>query len=158
MKLSLVFKMILCLLLCYGAAGVGSLFMGSVRSAWYANLIKPGFMPPGWLFGPVWTVLYTMMGISLFLVWRAGLESREVKAAVGAFLAQLLVNAMWTPVFFGWRMPGAALAVIGLLWLLILSTMLLFLRVSRGGAWLLVPYLAWVSFALVLNAAIVRLN
>lgn len=141
------------------AGAVGSLTVGSGGfQSWYASIPKPFFTPPSWVFGPVWTILYLLMGVAAFLVWRRGLGSRPVQVALGCFLGQLVLNALWSPVFFGWHRIGLALAVIVLLWAAILATVSLFFRVSRSAALLLVPYLLWVSFAVILNAAIWRLN
>lgn len=125
--------------------------------AWFAALIKPLWQPPNWLFGPVWTVLYLMMGVAAGLVWLRG-PSPLVRAALVAFGVQLLLNALWTPAFFGAHALGAALIVILALWLAILVCVVRFARVSRWAAALLVPYLAWVSFATALNAELLRLN
>ena len=146
------------LIMCYAAAFFGALFSGAYSSEWYASLAKPVFMPPDWLFGPVWTILYGMMAISLFMIWRKGLDKPVNRRAFMMFLAQLMVNAMWSPVFFGLRMPGFAFVVIILLWLLIVLTIVLSAKVSHLGAWLLVPYLGWVTFAIILNGAILYLN
>ena len=151
-------KLLASLIMCYTAAFFGAFFGGVARSDWYASLAKPEFMPPDWLFGPVWTILYGMMAISLFLVWRQGLDRPRGKTAFVVFLAQLIVNAIWSPVFFGLKMPELALIVIIILWLSICLTVAIFAKVSRLGAWLLVPYLAWVTFATVLNAAIAYFN
>jgi len=151
-------KLLASLTICYAAAFFSVLFSGASRSDWYASLAKPVFMPPDWLFGPVWTLLYGMMAISLFLVWKRKLDRPGGKAACVVFLAQLIVNAIWSPVFFGLKMPGLALIVIIILWLLIFLTVALFGKLSRLGAWLLVPYLAWVTFATVLNGSILHLN
>ena len=151
-------KFLTSILICHTAAFFGVLFSDASRSEWYASLTKPGFMPPNWLFGPVWMVLYGMMAISLYLIWRQGLARLGARTAVIVFLVQLIFNALWSPAFFGMKMPGLALVVIVILWLLILLTIAVFTKVSRLGAWLLVPYLAWVTFATVLNCAIVYLN
>jgi tryptophan-rich sensory protein len=142
------------------AAGViGSLAVtGQGFSSWYAAIQKPGFTPPGWVFGPVWTILYLLMGVAAFLVWQRGLGSRPVRTALVWFLVQLALNAAWTPVFFGLHRIGLALLVIVLLWVAIIVTMYYFFRVSRPAGLLLVPYLLWVSFATVLNASIWHLN
>ncbi len=142
------------------AAGViGSLVVGGQGfSSWYAAIEKPCFTPPSWVFGPVWTILYLLMGMAAFLVWQRGLGSRIVRIALVWFLVQLALNAAWTPVFFGLHRIGLALVVIVLLWGAILVTMYYFLRVSRSAGMLLVPYLLWVSFATVLNASIWHLN
>ena len=125
--------------------------------AWFGELIKPVWQPPNWLFGPVWTALYLMMGIAAGLVWLRG-PSQLVRSALVAFGAQLLLNALWTPAFFGAHALGGALIVILALWLAIFTTIVRFARVSRWAAALLLPYLAWVSFATALNAELLRLN
>ena len=142
------------------AAGVaGSLAVGGQGfTSWYATIQKPGFTPPGWVFGPVWTVLYLLMGVAAFLVWQRGLGSRPVRIALAWFLVQLALNAAWSPVFFGLHRIGPALVVIVLLWVAIVITMYHFFRLSRPAGMLLVPYLVWVSFATVLNASIWHLN
>jgi benzodiazapine receptor len=127
-------------------------------TSWYATIEKPAFTPPGWMFGPVWTILYLLMGVAAFLVWRRGLGSLLVRIALVWFLIQLVLNASWTPVFFGLHRIGLALLVIGLLWAAILITLYYFARVSRPAGLLLIPYLLWVSFAAVLNASIWHLN
>jgi benzodiazapine receptor len=138
---------------------IGSLVMvGGGPQSWYATLAKPSFTPPSWVFGPVWTLLYLLMGVAAFLVWRKGLASAGVKTALAWFLVQLGLNAAWTPVFFGLHRIGLALVVIVLLLAAIVVTTDRFLRVSRPAGLLLVPYLLWVSFATVLNAALWHLN
>ena len=124
---------------------------------WYASLKKPSWNPPGWIFGPVWSVLYQMMAVAAWLVWGRGGWSKQ-RRPLFVFLAQLALNALWTPLFFGWHRPGLAFAEIVLLWLAIAATMVAFRPVSRFAAWLLAPYLAWVSFAAVLNFTLWRLN
>ena len=121
--------------------------------AWYATLDKPPWTPPSWLFGPVWTALYMAMGLAAWGVWRAG-SGRPRRQALAAFGVQLALNALWTPVFFGLHRPGSALLVIGLLLVAIAVTIVLFGRIRRWAAALLVPYLAWVAFATALNASI----
>lgn len=120
---------------------------------WYASLAKPSWTPPGWLFGPVWTVLYALMAISGWRLW-----ARRSPRALVAFLQQLALNLAWTPVFFGLRSPGAALCVIVVLLGAIVATVALAWRVDRVASVLLWPYLAWVSFATALNAAIFLMN
>ncbi|MDA1079104.1 MAG: tryptophan-rich sensory protein [bacterium] len=127
-------------------------------STWYVTLEKPFFSPPNWLFGPVWTTLYLLMGVSFFLLWQQGWKKKQVRTARNYFLAQLGLNFIWTPVFFGLRSPALALVIILGLLVLIVLTIKHTYKVSRWAAYLLVPYLLWVSFATALNAAIVGLN
>ena len=115
---------------------------------------RPWFFPPDVVFPVAWTLLFTLMGVSLFLVWRKGTDRRDVRVAIGAFGAQMALNVAWTPVFFGLQRPGLGLVVILLLWVGIAATILLFDRVDRRASVLLSPYLAWVSFAAVLNYSI----
>lgn len=125
---------------------------------WYAGLAKPSFSPPNALFGPVWTVLYAMMAVAAWRVWIAPADAAERQMALALFWLQLVLNALWSPVFFGFQRPGLALAVIVLLWIAIVATTIRFFRIDALAGWLLIPYLAWVTFASVLNGAIVRLN
>ena len=125
---------------------------------WYPTLIKPSFNPPSWVFGPVWTLLYLMMGIAAFLVWQKGWDSGAVKVALALFAIQLILNGLWSVLFFGIRMPGLAFAELLLLWFSIGATVALFWRVSPVAGMLLLPYEAWVTFAAVLNGSIWILN
>jgi tryptophan-rich sensory protein len=152
-------KLVICCAVPLLVGLMGSLFM-TVDSLgnWYANLNKPAFNPPGWVFGPVWTTLYIMMGISAFLVWRKGLDSKLVRVALACFIVQLILNAIWTPLFFGLHSPLAGLIDIVLLLSAIDLTVILFLRISKPAALLLVPYGLWVLFATILNASIYLLN
>lgn len=143
------------ILLSFLAAVPGSFFVSS--AAEYQGLAQPAWAPPGWVFGPVWTALYLLMGIAAWLVWKeAGFAGASV--ALGLFLVQLALNAAWTPLFFGAGLRGWAFLDIVLLWAAILGTVLLFWRIRPLAGALLIPYLAWVSFAAVLNAAIWRMN
>jgi tryptophan-rich sensory protein len=141
-------------LLCFAAAAFGGLFM---PGEWYASLKKPSWNPPGWVFGPVWTALYTMMAVSAWLAWKRGGWSAQ-RWGLTLFLVQLALNAAWTPLFFGLRQPGWAFAEIVLLWLAIAATLAAFRPVNRAAAGLLAPYLAWVSFTAVLNFTLWRWN
>lgn len=143
--------------ICLGAGGLGSLWTMPAPSSWYASLEKPAWTPPGWLFGPVWTLLYLSMGVAAWLVWRkCGLQGAALPLAV--FAVQLLLNVAWTGIFFGMHLPGAAFAEIVLLWLAILATLILFRQVTPVAGWLLLPYLLWVSFAAALNFSVWQLN
>lgn len=141
-------------LLCFLAPVLGA---SSMPDAWYASLNKPSWNPPGWVFGPVWTLLYTMMAVAAWLVWKRGGFSLQ-RVPLSLFLLQLALNAAWTPLFFGAHRPDLALVDIVLLWLAILATIWAFRRVHHGAAWLLIPYLAWVSFAAFLNLTLWRMN
>ncbi len=144
------------LLLTFAAAAAGGL--ASARAgAFYAELMRPEWAPPAWLFGPVWSTLYVFMGVAAWLVWRAR-GFAGARAALLLFIAQLGANALWTWLFFVWRLGALAFADIVVLWALIAATIVLFWRVSRVAAALLVPYLAWVSFATALTYAVWRLN
>lgn len=158
MRMKELLKLVGAIAICQAAGVVGSLFTVSAIPAWYAMLEKPVFSPPNWIFGPVWIILYTLMGIALYLVARKGLEKKEVKVAIAIFLAHLAVNASWSIVFFGLRNPLYGLIDISLLLLMIAAVMMLFWKVSRGAVYLLIPYLLWVLFASALNFSIWQLN
>jgi benzodiazapine receptor len=142
------------ILLCFASP---ALAIGSGPGEWYAQLNKPSWNPPNWIFGPVWTALYLMMGVSAWRVWRKGALGASL-LPLGLFLFQLALNAAWTPVFFGLHQMGLALAIILVLWGAIAATLWAFQSRDRVAAALLVPYLAWVSFATLLNATLWRLN
>lgn len=142
---------------CFLAAGAGQLGGRPGQNEWYAALQKPAFTPPSWLFGPVWTALYVSMGIAAWLVWlRRGFRGGALPLLL--FAGQLVLNAAWTPLFFGLQSPALAFADIVLLWGMIAATSVAFFRVRRAAGLLMVPYLAWTSFAAVLNLAIWRMN
>lgn len=144
------------LLLTFAVAATGALASASAGS-FYRQLIRPDWAPPGWLFGPVWTTLYFLMAIAAWLVWRVH-GWRNAGVALTLFIVQLAVNALWTWLFFVWRQGGLAFAEILLLWCLIVATAVAFMRLNALAAILLLPYLAWVSFASALTFAIWRLN
>lgn len=144
--------------ICLAAAKIGSAFAMPAIPTWYASLVKPGLTPPAWVFAPVWTVLYVLMGIALYLVWSKGWKQRGVPVAVGIFGVQLFLNVLWSYAFFGLQAPFLALTVILLLWIAILLAIVAFYRVSIPAAALLVPYLIWVAFAAYLNHGIYILN
>ena len=136
---------------------VAGIFTARAIPEWYATLNQPSFNPPNWVFGPVWTVLYILMGISLFLVWRTP-PGNERNIAMAVFFLQLLLNFAWSFLFFHYHRIGLALAEIVVLWLAILVMIILFYRIRPAAAWLNIPYILWVSFATVLNAAYFNLN
>lgn len=144
------------LLASFAAAGMGGL--ASVNAAgFYGDLVRPPWAPPAWLFGPVWSVLFLLMGVAAWLVWRDH-GFRGAGAALKLYLAQLLANALWSWLFFAWRQGAFAFAEVVVLWSLIAATIFSFWRLNRLAALLLVPYLAWVSFAAALNFVLWRLN
>jgi tryptophan-rich sensory protein len=157
-KSSLLVRIILSVLLCLIVGFASSFFTIDAIPNWYANIHKPTFNPPNWLFGPVWTLLYILMGIAAALVWHGVKKNKKVNAALILFLVQLILNACWTMIFFGFHRPLYAFIEIGVLWILILICIILFYLISRPAAYMMIPYLFWVSFAAVLNMAIVALN
>jgi tryptophan-rich sensory protein len=151
-------KLIVSVLGCELVGILGTPFTISAIPTWYAALNKPFFAPPNWIFGPTWTLLYFLMGVSFYLIWKQSFKKKNVKTAGRFFLAQLGFNFIWSPVFFGLQAPLLGLIVIISMWVLIMMTMKKFYPLSRLAFYLLVPYLLWVSFATILNAAIVVLN
>ncbi len=137
---------------------MGSFFTTSSVITWYPTLVKPSFNPPSWLFGPVWTILYIMIGVSLYLVWASKAKMKIKRKAYKIFGVQLILNSLWSIVFFGMQQPAGAFLVIALLWISIIYNALVFYRISKPAGYLLVPYFLWVSFASVLNFAIWILN
>lgn len=146
------------IIVCQAAGVLGSIFTKSSVTTWYPTLQKPWFTPSGGVISTVWILLFTLMGVSLFLVLREGFGRSDIKVAVYVFAAQLVVNVLWSFAFFGLRSPPGGIIVIALLWLLILQTIVRFRRISGEAALLLVPYIVWVSFAAFLNYTIWRLN
>ena len=142
------------LILCFAVAGIGGLATAPSIPNWYAGLAKPSWTPPGWIFGPVWSVLYLSMAIAAWLVWRRA----DAVVPMTAFGIQLIFNAAWSWLFFGLHSPGAAFIDVVMLWATIAATTVVFWRRSTLAGILFVPYLIWVSFAAVLNFAIWRLN
>ena len=155
MKLNLP-KLLASIILCLGVGSLGSFFTVSEIASWYATLQKPFFSPPNYLFGPVWTILYILMGISLYLVWVAKKKGKE--KAMQLFLIQLALNFFWSIIFFGLHSPEVAFVEIIAMWIFIYLTIKAFSGISKTAAYLLYPYLAWVSFATILNLSIVLLN
>jgi tryptophan-rich sensory protein len=145
-------------LICEAAGIIGSLFTAPAIPGWYAGLTKPSFNPPNWIFGPVWTTLYALMGIAAWLVYDKRAKRTDVKQALYVFVAQLILNVLWSVMFFGAHQILGGFVIIVALWLLILGTILRFLKISKTAAILLVPYILWVSFATALNASLYVLN
>lgn len=145
----------LALAACFGAAGVGGFVTSRSLNDWYLHLPKPSWNPPNRVFGPVWSVLYLLMGIAVWLVW-IGRDGHDITTALAWFAGQLALNLLWSLVFFGLRSPAGGLLVIVALWCAIAATIFAFAPLSAVAAALLIPYLLWVSFATLLNAAIAR--
>jgi tryptophan-rich sensory protein len=150
--------LIICIAVPLLAGVAGSIATTSAIQTWYAGLVKPPLTPPDWVFGPVWTTLYILMGISLYLVTREGIDKKPVQLCILVFAAQLIVNVLWSFAFFGLQSPLSGLFMIIALIALVLATIYFFDRVSRTAAILLVPYIVWVGIATYLNAMILVLN
>jgi translocator protein len=157
MKIKNVSVLVWSVIVCQMAGIIGAFFTSPAIPYWYAGLVKPSFNPPSWLFGPVWTLLYLLMGISLYLVWIAK-RNKKRGCALKAFGVQLGLNSLWSVIFFGLQLPWLAFGEIVILWLMIGMTIYKQLPVSKVAAYLMLPYLAWVSFASVLNLSIAWLN
>jgi benzodiazapine receptor len=153
-----VLKLLASIIICQLAGVIGSLFTSPAIPTWYAALVKPTFNPPNWVFAPVWISLYFLMGISAYLVWRKGTENPRVNLALRFFIIQLILNSIWSVLFFGFRFPLLGFVEIILLFFFILLTVVYFFKVSKIAGILLLPYILWVSFAAVLNFSLWRLN
>jgi benzodiazapine receptor len=153
-----IIKLIVSIIACEGAGGIGSFFTRKAITTWYAGLKKPAFTPPNSVFGPVWITLYALMAVAVFFVWRDGLAQEGVRVAFIAFWVQLVLNVLWSVVFFRRRSILGGMVVILVLWAAILVTMIKFFGVSNVAGSLLIPYLVWVSIAANLNVRIWMLN
>lgn len=148
----------LAILISQSAGIIGSIFTSKSVSTWYATLQKPVFSPPNWIFGPVWIVLYTLMGVSSYLIWQERSNHKFAKIALIIFGFHLVLNALWSIIFFGFKNPGMAMLEISALLVFIIIIIVLFYKINPRAAYLLIPYLAWVSFASVLNYYLWKLN
>jgi len=157
MKFKNILKLVFSILLCQGAGFLGSLATRPAIGGWYAGLVKPAFSPPNWIFVPVWTLLYFLMGASLFLVLKTKAKERQQRALF-LFFIQLILNISWSVIFFNLKAPLTAFIEIIALWYFIFLTTKAFLRISRLAGFLMIPYLLWVSFAAFLNFSIFWLN
>lgn len=151
-------KLAISMIICQLAGVIGSVVTIGAISDWYSTLNKPGFAPPNWLFGPVWVILYLLMGFSLYLIWNKGLNKKEVKIGMALFAIQLFLNAIWSPIFFGMHALQLSFNVILLMWFFIFLTIVRFYSISKPAAYLLIPYIGWVSIATVLNYFLLILN
>jgi tryptophan-rich sensory protein len=151
-------KIIIAIVICNLVGLAASTVTIDAIPGWYASLNKPSFNPPNWLFGPVWTTLYILMGISAAMIWQIGMNRQDVKHALSVFGIQLMLNGIWSYLFFGFQSPLIAFIEILLLLGMIILTILRFKELKPLAAWLLIPYLLWVSFASILNFSIYTLN
>lgn len=159
MKLNKITKIVVALIICLMVGYSASIVTRPSVETWYPTIIKPRFNPPNWIFMPVWTLLYILMAVAAGLVWdKIKEQNQEVKVALGFFLIQLTLNAIWSYIFFGLKNPMLALIEIALLWLMIYETYLKFIKINKTAGYLLIPYMAWVAFAGILNASIWWLN
>jgi len=181
MKYNDIIKLLACIIFCELAGAIGSIFTAPQIGQWYSTLNKPSFNPPNWIFGPVWTTIFVLMGISLYLVWKKNFamhnkiecqcpcskisvckiiftEPIKKGYVVSVFMAQLVLNILWSVLFFGMQSPGLALLDLVILWLMILVNIAFFYRISKISALLLLPYILWVTFAGVLNYFLWMLN
>jgi translocator protein len=150
-------SLIVSLAVCYAAAWVGSAVTRPAINNWYAHLAKPSWRPPNWAFAPAWTIIFTLMAFAAWIVWNRH-ETLFVIPALCLFGIQLALNMAWSAIFFGLRRPGLAVIEIACLWVAILVTLIQFWRIAPLAGWLLIPYLAWVAFAMILNFTIWRMN
>jgi translocator protein len=150
-------SLVVCIAIAQTAGLIGLPFTDTDPGSWYDQLDKPSFTPPGWVFAPTWTLLYTLLGISLFRVWRAA-PSPDRTLGIALWGTQIVLNALWTPLFFGAELPWIAGIEIAALVIAIIATMVVFARVDRPAAALMLPYLAWVTFAAVLTVTIASMN
>ena len=151
-------RLLIAILLPVATGILAGLFTASSVKGWYLTLNKPAWNPPSAVFAPVWTTLYILMGIAFYLIWQSPVSASQKKPAILFWSGQLVLNALWSFLFFKKNAIGFALIEISILWIVILITIVLFARISRPAAWLLVPYISWVSFAAILNYAIWKLN
>lgn len=152
-------KLLISIIICELAGIIGSIFTSPAVRTWYLTVNKPSFNPPNWLFAPVWTALFLLMGIAMFLVWlHPSVAPNERRRALTIFFIQLFFNILWSVMFFGLKSPLLGFIVIIILWILILLTIIRFFKISKPAAWLLIPYILWVTFATILNFSILILN
>lgn len=151
-------KLIAAVVIVFFSGAIGTIATLPQITTWYATLTKPSWTPPNDWFGPIWSTLYILIGIALFLVWRQGLERRDVKFAIGIFAVQLILNILWSLVFFGLHSILGGFILILILWIAILANMIAFYVISKPAGLLLIPYLIWVSIASYLNYNVLILN
>jgi tryptophan-rich sensory protein len=158
LNLKEILRLIVSIIIVFIAGAIGSIFTSPQITTWYAALVKPSWAPPNWVFGPVWTTLYVLIGVALFLVWREGVNRKDVKIALLVFAVQLILNILWSVIFFGFNSLLGGLLTVIILWIAILANIIVFYKVSKPAGLLLVPYIVWVSIASYLNYSVYLLN
>jgi tryptophan-rich sensory protein len=158
LNLKEILRLIVSIIVVFIAGAIGSIFTSPQITTWYAALVKPSWAPPNWVFGPVWTTLYVLIGVALFLVWREGVNRKDVKIALLVFAVQLILNILWSVIFFGFNSLLGGLLTVIILWIAILANIIVFYKVSKPAGLLLVPYIVWVSIASYLNYSVYLLN
>lgn len=153
-----ILKLIFFIVICQGVGAVGALYTVPAIPDWYRHLNRPFFAPPDWIFGPAWTALFFLMAAAAYRISNQPAQDKRRGAALISFFVQLALNAAWPIIFFGFRLPAAAFVEIGFLWLAIFLTTRRFFAISKAAGWLMAPYLAWVSFAVLLNYSFAVLN
>ena len=153
-----ILRLIVSIVIVFLAGAVGTVYTLKEITTWYVTLAKPSWTPPNWAFGPIWTALYILIGISLYLVWREGLDRRDVRIALLVFATQLILNVVWSLIFFGTHNIFGGLVLVILLWISILANIIVFYRISQPAGLILIPYLIWVSIASYLNYSVFLLN
>ena len=153
-----IFKLIISIVICQLTGVIGSIFTRPAISTWYATLRKPSFTPPDWVFAPVWILLFFLMGIAVYVVWLKGLREKQIRKAMILFGGQLILNALWSWIFFGLRSPLAGFIEISILSVVIIFTIQAFFKISKTAGALLIPYFLWVAFASGLNLSVWVLN
>ena len=155
--MNMLLKLLISIIGCNAIGGIGAL-VTNPNTEWFRSLIKPSFQPPNWIFGPVWTMLYTLMGIAIYLIWKDGFVTSERRQARNIFIVQLLINSSWSFVYFGKQNIEMAVVVIVVLLVAIIATIIALFKVDKTAAYLLIPYLLWVCFATFLNYSLWQLN
>ncbi len=162
MKFKQFYKLFFAIIICQLVGFAGSFFTMQSVNGWYKHLEAPNIAPPNWIFGPVWTILFVLMGVALYFVLTKHVffkkKKKYIRLAVLVFYLQLAANLLWSTIFFGLRNPGLAFAEILLLWVLILVTIIYFYKIDKRAAYLMIPYIVWVSFAAILNYSFWLLN
>lgn len=158
MKIGDIYRLMVSIIIVEAVGGIGAIFTTPAIPVWYASLKKSSLNPPNWIFGPAWTILFLLIGVSLFLIWRQAIAGENVRLAITVFVFQIALNVLWSIIFFGLKLPLAGFVEIIVLWIVILANTIVFYRISAAAGLLLIPYLCWVGFASYLNLSVYLLN